>query len=70
MREIRTSGSEGGGAGNSTSPSYPYHIIYKATTQYEGGFANCSNNILEDQFYICKAIIDVQAGDMGNTLTD
>ncbi len=24
MREIRTSGSEGGGAGNSTGPSYPY----------------------------------------------
>jgi hypothetical protein len=24
MREIRTSGSEGGGAGSSTSPSYPY----------------------------------------------
>ncbi len=26
MREIRTSGSEGGGTGNSTGPSYPYHI--------------------------------------------
>ena len=25
MREIRTSGSEGGGAGNSTGSSYPYH---------------------------------------------
>jgi hypothetical protein len=24
MREIRMSGSEGGGAGNSTSPPYPY----------------------------------------------
>ena len=24
MREIRTSGSEGGGAGYPTSPSYPY----------------------------------------------
>ncbi len=24
MREIRTSGSEGGGTGNSTGPSYPY----------------------------------------------
>jgi len=24
MREIRTSGSEGGGIGNSTGPSYPY----------------------------------------------
>jgi hypothetical protein len=24
MREIRTSGSEGGGAGNSTGPPYPY----------------------------------------------
>ena len=24
MREIRTSGSEGGGAGNSTGSSYPY----------------------------------------------
>jgi len=26
MREIRTSGSEGGGTGHSTGPSYPYHI--------------------------------------------
>ena len=25
MREIRTSGSEGGGAGKSTGPPYPYH---------------------------------------------
>ena len=25
MREIRTSGSEGGGTGNSTGSSYPYH---------------------------------------------
>ena len=25
MREIRKSGSEGGGAGNSTGPPYPYH---------------------------------------------
>jgi len=25
MREIRTSGSEGGGAGNLTGPPYPYH---------------------------------------------
>jgi hypothetical protein len=24
MREIRTYGSEGGGTGNSTGPSYPY----------------------------------------------
>ncbi len=24
MREIRTTGSEGGGTGNSTGPSYPY----------------------------------------------
>jgi hypothetical protein len=27
MRENRTSGSEGGGAGNSTSPSYPYQHL-------------------------------------------
>jgi hypothetical protein len=26
MREIRTSGSEGGGAGNSTGPPYPYEV--------------------------------------------
>ena len=25
MREIRQSGSEGGGAGNSTGPPYPYY---------------------------------------------
>ncbi len=25
MREIRMSGSEGGGAGNSTGPPYPYY---------------------------------------------
>ena len=25
MREIRLSGSEGGGTGNSTGPPYPYH---------------------------------------------
>ena len=27
MREIRTSGSEGGGAGHSTGPSYPYPAL-------------------------------------------
>ena len=27
MREIRTSGSEGGGAGNSTGSPYPYHAV-------------------------------------------
>ena len=27
MREIRTSGSEGGGTGNSTGPSYPYQVL-------------------------------------------
>jgi len=26
MREIRTSGSEGGGAGNSTGSPYPYSV--------------------------------------------
>jgi hypothetical protein len=26
MREIRTSGSEGGGAGYSTGPPYPYRV--------------------------------------------
>jgi hypothetical protein len=27
MREIRKSGSEGGGAGNSTGPPYPYQAV-------------------------------------------
>ena len=27
MREIRKSGSEGGGAGNSTGSPYPYHPV-------------------------------------------
>ena len=27
MREIRMSGSEGGGAGNSTGPPYPYYAF-------------------------------------------
>ena len=27
MREIRLSGSEGGGAGYSTGPPYPYHAL-------------------------------------------
>jgi hypothetical protein len=30
MREIRTSGSEGGGTGNLTGPPYPYHRKQKA----------------------------------------
>ncbi len=33
MREIRTSGSEGGGTGNSTGPSYPYHILKNRCSQ-------------------------------------
>ena len=31
MRENRTYGSEGGGAGNSTGPSYPYHPTERGT---------------------------------------
>jgi hypothetical protein len=31
MREIRTSGSEGGGAGNLTGPPYPYRLNQKAS---------------------------------------
>ncbi len=55
---------------SSTFLDSPTPHYLQSYTHHEGGFANCSNNILEDQFYICKAIIDVQAGDMGNTLTD
>ena len=29
MREIRTSGSEGGGGGTLTAPSYPYQLLLK-----------------------------------------
>ena len=32
MREIRTSGSEGGGAGNSTGPPYPYPTVVPGGT--------------------------------------
>ncbi len=35
MREIRTSGSEGGGTGNSTGPSYPY-LVLKADRERAG----------------------------------
>jgi hypothetical protein len=36
MREIRTSGSEGGGAGYSTGPPYPYPTIVPEGTVKTG----------------------------------
>jgi hypothetical protein len=36
MREIRTSGSEGGGAGYSTGPPYPYPTIVPEGTALPG----------------------------------
>jgi len=34
MREIRKSGSEGGGAGNSTGSPYPYHAVAPPGAEY------------------------------------
>ena len=45
MREIRPSGSEGGGAGNSTSPPYPY---------YAYGPPGLSNNLSRRD--VCKGV--------------
>ena len=36
MREIRTSGSEGGGTGNSTSSSYPYQTTISLVCDVTG----------------------------------
>ena len=50
MREIRTSGSEGGGAGNSTGSPYPYKSVRPARPYFlqrhaaEIGVELCSKN--------------------------